>query len=142
MKNIIVLFASALFFLSADAHMIVGTPVLKGSLKTKVMINGVKTTCKIKIEDIKNLKFEDSYGNPGYTVRLNANLSGSDTKREISIRFSRDFVLTNMFQVGANTEVKDYEYASDDGVVLKIKTDGRLKSVMFPYQGQNVTCQF
>lgn len=141
MKKIILL-SSSLFLLTASAHTILGTPVLPGTLKTSILVNAVKTNCKVKVEKVRNLLFEDSYGNPGYTVRMNIDLSGDDLERKIKIRYDRDFTLTNMFQVGQTLEVRDYDYFSPEGATLKIKTDGRLHRVSFPFENTALTCSF
>jgi hypothetical protein len=42
---ILIAYSSAVF-----AHEIEGTLMLKGSLKTKIVVNGVKSTCRLKVE--------------------------------------------------------------------------------------------
>jgi hypothetical protein len=141
MKNII--FAMTLLSGSAFAHTIVGTPVLKGALKTKVFVDSVETTCRIKVEKIKNILEEDSYGNPGYSVRINVSLDGEDSKRKIKIKADQDVELSNMFQSGNEKIVQDFQYASADGVRMEIDVEGRLKSVQYPYKAnQTITCKF
>lgn len=141
MKNIFL--AAALVSTSAFAHTIVGTPVLKGALKTKVFVNTVETTCRIKVEKIKNILDEDSFGNPGYSVRINVSLDGEDSKKKIKIKADRDVEMINMFQSGNEKIVKDFEYASEDGVRMSIDEEGRLKSVSYPYSStQTVNCKF
>lgn len=141
MKYIIL--AAAMISTSAFAHTIIGTAVLKGSLKTKVFVNTVETTCRIKVEKIKNILSEDSYGNPGYAVRINVSLDGEDSKKKIKIKADRDVEMINMFQSGNEKIVKDFEYASEDGVLMTINEEGRLKSVSYPYSAsQTVVCKF
>lgn len=141
MKNIII---ASLFTLSAasSAQMIEGTMVLKGSIKTKLYVNNVKTTCKVKVEKVKNLMLEDSYGNPAYNVRINIDLSGKDHDRGVSVKFDRELWLNNLFTVGGKTEVRDLEYASNDGVKMKIDGEGRIENVSFPYASRLITCSF
>ena len=132
------LILSVLVISSAMAHTITGTPILKGSLKTKVTVNTVETECRVKVEKVKNLLEEDSFGNPAYNVRVNIALSGKDLKKKIEVKLDRDFQFRNLYADG----VRDYEYFSDEGATLKIKTDGRLQSVVVPYGTQKVTCNF
>ncbi|WP_408098687.1 hypothetical protein ACJVC5_07175 [Peredibacter sp. HCB2-198] len=141
MKNIIL--AVMLMVSAAYAHTIVGTPVLKGTLKTKLFVENVPSTCKVQIEKIWSSNNEDSYGNPGYHVRMDLNLSGYDMESGKTVKFDTKVMLSNMYTVGANRIVKDYEYATEDGkITLTIKTDGRLNSVSFPHKSQKVTCSF
>ena len=141
MKKIII---ASLISLSAvsSAHMIEGTPVLKGAIKTKIYVNNIKTTCRVKVEKVKNLMLEDSYGNPAYNVRVSISLSGNDYESGRSVKFDREVWINNLFSVGARTEVRDFEYASSDGISLKIDRNGRIKVVSFPYSGKTITCSF
>ena len=141
MKNIIL--AAMLLVSAAYAHTIVGTPVLKGTLKSKLFVENVPSTCKVQIEKIWSSNNEDSYGNPAYHVRTDLSLSGTDMDTGKSVKFSTKVMLTNMYTVGTNRIVKDYEYASEDGkIALTIKNDGRLNTISFPYKSQKVTCSF
>ncbi|MFP5385288.1 MAG: hypothetical protein ACLGHN_04375 [Bacteriovoracia bacterium] len=141
MKKIII---ASLISLSAasSAHMIEGTPVLKGAIKTKIYVNNIKTNCRVKVEKVKNLMLEDSFGNPAYNVRLSISLSGNDFERSLSVKFDREVWINNLFTVGNGTEVRDFEYASTDGINLKIDRHGRIKTVSFPYAGKIITCSF
>lgn len=142
MKNIILLVVSLMLSV-ASAHTITGTPVLKGTLKTKQMVDGVKSTCKVQIEKIWSSNNEDSYGNPGYSVRMDLSLSGNNIDTGKTVKVDEKVMLSNMFKNGTNVMVKDYEYATEDGrIALTIKTDGRLNTVSFPYKSQKVTCAF
>ena len=142
MKNIILLIG-LLFAIGASAHTITGTPVLKGTLKSKLMVDGVKSTCKVQIEKIWSTNNEDSFGNPGYMVRMDLSLSGNDIDTGKTVKVDQKLMLTNMFVNGTSSTVKDYEYLSEDKkVTLTIKTDGRLNTVAFPYKTQKVTCAF
>lgn len=141
MKKILI---ASLISLSAvsSAHMIEGTPILKGAIKTKIYVNNIKTTCRVKVEKVKNLMLEDSYGNPAYKVRVDISLSGNDNENSRSIKFDRDVWINNLFSIGNRTEVRDLEYASHDGINLKIDGNGRIKLVSFPYNGKAITCSF
>lgn len=141
MKKIILVTLAAIS-LSASAHTILGTQVLKGSIKTKLTINNVKTTCKIKVDKVKNLRLEDSFGNPAYNVRLEINLKGDDSERTVSIRYDKDIWLNNLFTTGTGSEVRDFEYAGLDGTKMTIDGNGRIKSVTFSYLNRPVTCAF
>ncbi len=141
MKNIILVTLAAIS-LSVSAHTILGTQILKGSIKTKFDLNGVKTTCKIKVDKVKNLRLEDSYGNPAYNVRLEINLKGDDSERSISIRYDKDIWLNNLFTNGTRSEVRDFEYAGLDGTKMMIDRNGRIKSVTFTYVNRPITCSF
>ena len=139
MKNIILLLALSL---TASAHMIEGTLMLKGAIKTKIVVNTVKTTCKVKIEKVRNLMQEDSLGNPAYIVRANISLDGSDFERSLSVKFDRDFMFDNLFTTATGTEVRDFDYKSPEGAAMKIDGEGRVKSVSFPTQYKLITCTF
>lgn len=141
MKTIIALLSTA-FILSASAHNIEGTLVLKGTIKTKIMVNNLKTTCKVKVEKVKNLMLEDSFGNPAYNVRLDINLSGNDYERNLSVKFDRDFWVNNLFSTNSGSMVKDLEYASEEGTQMLINRQGRIKSVSFPFNGRQINCAF
>ena len=140
MKMILAL-ALGTLSLASSAHLIVGTPVLKGTLKTKVNVKGIESTCKVKIDKIKNLMEEDSFGNPAYKIFVDVSLDGHDYNSGLSVRLNQSVVLTNLFQDGAGTIVKDYEYVSE-GYYLRISEDGRLKSLNIPFESRSITCSF
>lgn len=142
MKNIIFIILACMA-LNAGAHTIKGTLVLKGTLKSKLMVDGAETTCKVQVEKIWNLQVEDSYGNPGYSLRMDIGLSGFNSETSKSVRLNQKAFLTNMFKEGNESIVKDLEYASEKGdVTMQIKEDGRLSSVSFNYNQQKITCSF
>lgn len=141
MKNLIIGLVAA-FSLSAFAHNIEGTLILKGTIKTKMVINTVKTTCKLKIEKVKNLLVEDSFGNPAYNVRANISLDGEDMERRISVKMDKEVWFNNLFTVGAGTEVRDLEYAAADGSKMVIDSEGRIDSVSFLYNSRPINCAF
>src|SRR5690606_34295323 len=97
---------------------------------------------KVKVEKVKNLMQEDSYGNPAYNVRINLNLSGRDNERDLSVKFDRELWINNLFSVGNKTEVRDFDYASSDGVRMKIDSQGRIVNVVFPFNSKLITCSF
>lgn len=127
---------------TAFAHTIEGTQVLEGSLKTKLIVSGIETTCKVKIDKVKNLMEEDSYGNPAYNILVRMELSGNDYERSIKVRYDKRSWMNNLFQVGNKTEVRDFEYKAQDGSTLTINKSGRLVSASMPYQNKNITCTF
>lgn len=139
MKNLIVV-ATAILSLAAFAHEIEGTLVLNGSLKTKITVNGMKGTCKVKIVKVKNLLEEDSFGNPAYTVRIGVNVEAGPKRGGIEL--DKEFNLNNLFKVGEGSEVRDLEYASAEGVTMKIDSEGRLDTVVIPHGGHTITCAF
>ncbi len=121
----------------ASSYEIEGTQVLKGSLKTEIIIESIKTTCKIKIEDVKNLLEEDQYGNPGYKIKVDISLNGGEFLGPKKVKFDKTIFLTNLYQDG----VRDLEYFGSE-TTLKIKNDGRLSEVRFPYKYNTVICRF
>ena len=129
-----------LISLNASAHEIEGTLVLKGAIKTKVLISDVKTTCRAKIDKVKNLMLEDSFGNPAYKVKVSMSLSGND--KDISINYNRDFEFNNLFKSGSGSTVKDLEYAAADGAKMVVSSTGRIDSITFNYNHRPITCSF
>lgn len=127
---------------TAFAHTIDGTQVLEGSLKTKLMVSGIETTCKVKIDKVKNLMEEDSYGNPAYNILVRMELSGNDYERSIKVNYDKRSWMNNLFQAGNKTEVRDFEYKAQDGSTLIINQSGRLVSASMSYQNKKITCTF
>lgn len=142
MKKIFFFSALAAVSLSVNAHMIEGIQILKGAIKTKITINSVKTTCRVKVDKIKNLMLEDSWGNPAYNVRAVLGLDGDDYQRSLSIKTEKEAWFNNLFPNGAGTEVRDLEYRSSDGSTLTIDKQGRIKKVSLLYEGKMISCQF
>lgn len=142
MKHIILLLAAYALAAQANAHTIEGTLMLKGALKTKITVNNLKTTCKVKVEKVKNLLVEDSFGNPAYDVRASMSLDGSDFERNLSVKFDKEFRLNNLFTVGNGTEVRDLEYQSTEGATMLIDNQGRIKNATFPTQYGKISCAF
>jgi len=122
--------------LNVFSHTIKGTMVLKGSLKTRVFIKNKETSCRIKIEKVKNLLEEDSFGNPAYNVRAQIGLD--------SINFEKDIWLNNLFSLGKDmSEVRDFEYHSEDNSIkMKIDHEGRIKTVLVRYKDKDISCFF
>jgi hypothetical protein len=141
MKNIILALATLVSF-SASAHMIDGIQILKGSIKTKVMVNQVKTNCRVKVEKVKNLMQEDSFGNPAYKVLLNMQLDSGSIQRNGGINLTKDLWFNNLFQTMAGTEVRDLEYFSSEGSTLRIDREGRIKVISLLESGRTITCTF
>lgn len=132
----------AVFSMSAIAHNIEGTLILKGTIKSKLVVNTVKTTCKLKVEKVKNLLVEDSFGNPAYNVRTEISLDGEDLERRLSVKMNKEVWFNNLFTVAAGTEVRDLEYAAADGPKMMIDSEGRVLSVSFLYNSRPINCAF
>jgi hypothetical protein len=141
MKTLI-LFA-ALFSQVTYGHEIEGTRILNGSLKTKIRIDRVNTTCRLKVEKVRNLMKEDSYGNPAYRVDIKLTLDGFDSKSEKTIKMNRDVRVINLHEVGDKLKVSDVDYFNkDEDVKVKIDENGRLVSTSFKFQNRPITCEF
>ena len=135
---ILISFSATLF-----AHEIEGTLMLKGSLKTKITVNGVKTTCRLKVEKVKNLLEEDDFGNPAYQARVDISLDGNDIERGVRVKFDKELTVINLHQEGSVKKVKDLEYfAPGEKVKVLIDQEGRLVSTTFVFASQNITCVF
>src|SRR5690606_929272 len=132
----------AISSVSAFAHEIQGTLILKGSLKTKIIVNNIKTDCKVKIEKVKNLREEDAYGNPGYTVKTNISLDGSDSKTSTKVKYSKTQQFINMLEDNGLKKVSDFDYVGEDGSTMKINSQGRIKNVSFTCENKKITCAF
>ena len=141
MKKLIAILA--LISLGAHAQEIQGTLMLKGALKTKIVVNSVKTTCKLKVEKVRNLLEEDQFGNPGYQARVQISLDGSDFERNIKVKHDKELTVINMHTVDGLKTVKDFDYFNEaEKVKVVIDDGGRLVSTTFPYQSQSITCKF
>ena len=141
MKTLIALIAFA--SLSASAYEIKGTLMLKGSLKSKIVVNTVKTTCKLKVDKVTNILDEDEFGNPGYQARVEISLDGNDWERQLKVKFEKKLVVVNMYDVNGRKFVSDNEYRSVDGSIkVFIDDEGRLLETSFPFQNQNIKCVF
>lgn len=133
----------AIASLNTFAHTILGTPLLKGSIKTKIIVDTLETTCRVKIDKVRNLTFEDSYGNPGYTVQAIITLDASNIERNLSVSFKQNVKFENMHTVGDKIEARDFDFKSESGTeTMKIDKEGRIKSVTFNYNAQKTTCSF
>ena len=142
MKNQLILFLS-LISAGAFANDIQGTLMLKGSLKTKITVNGVASVCRLKVEKVKNLLEEDSFGNPGYQARVQISLDGRDLERDIKVKLDKDITVINLHLEKDLRRIKDLEYiSSEENIKLNIDSEGRIVSTIFPYQLQTITCNF
>lgn len=140
MKTLLIL---AFTLSSAFAHEIIGTQVLKGSRKVDIRVNNIKTTCLVKVEKVRNLLEEDSFGNPAYQVRMQAELKGEDKKAKLKIAYKKEFQMINIFPDGEGTRVEDFKYFSKEGdAKMQIDSDGRLKNFSFPFEDQTINCLF
>lgn len=131
---------AALITGTAFAQSITGVPVLKGALKTKTMVRGTQSTCKVKVSSIRNIREEDFYGFPGYKVIIDVNVEGRNENSERVIGIEREFVVTNFWNENGRVVAKDFEYFSEDGANLTIKPDGRLQNFAFNDNGTRITC--
>jgi hypothetical protein len=143
--NMKTLLAALLIFSTTaiKAHEIQGTLMLKGALKSKIVVNGVKSTCKLKVEKVKNLLEEDDFGNPAYQARIDITLDGNDFERGIRVKYAKELTVINLHKEGAVKKVKDLEYFSTtDKVTVLIDQQGRLMQTSFTYASQKITCVF
>ncbi len=134
------LLASLVLCSSAFARPIQGTLVLKGTLKTKIKVLNEKTTCKVKIEKVKNLlDQEDSFGNPAYQIRTQIELVGNE-----KMKYDREVVFINIFQTGTTSQVEDLKYfvKGEPATTMAADEDGHIKQVTFVAQNQNIICNF
>jgi hypothetical protein len=134
------LLASLVLCSSAFARPIQGTLVLKGTLKTKIKVFNEKTTCKVKIEKVKNLlEQEDSFGNPAYQIRTQIGLDGNE-----KIKYDREVVFINIFQTGTTSQVEDLKYfvKGEAATTMSVDEEGHIKQVTFVAQNQNIVCNF
>ncbi|MBA2403279.1 MAG: hypothetical protein H0V66_00795 [Bdellovibrionales bacterium] len=128
---------------SAMATEIQGTLMLKGTLKTKIVVNGVKTVCKIKVEKVKNLLEEDSAGNPAYQAKIQISLDGNDLERGVKVKLDKELTVINLHSDKDVRTVKDLDYfSSAEKVKVTIDSEGRLLSTSFPFQSQTIQCNF
>ena len=140
-KQLIVLLS--LISVGAFANEIQGTLMLKGSLKTKITVNGVASVCRLKVEKVKNLLEEDSFGNPGYQARVQISLDGRDLERDIKVKLDKNITVINLHLEKGLRRIKDLEYiSSEENIKLNIDSEGIIVSTIFPYQLQTITCNF
>ena len=142
MKTKLILLLS-LISVGANATEIQGTLMLKGTLKTDIMVNGVKSVCKLKVEKVKNLLEEDSFGNPAYQARIQISLDGRDFERSNKVKMDKDLTVINLHSEKNRRQVQDLEYFSiAENTKVTIDTEGRIVSTTFPFQGQTIKCNF
>jgi hypothetical protein len=107
------------------------------------VVNGVKSTCRLKVEKVKNLLEEDDFGNPAYQARVDISLDGNDMERGVRVKFDKELTVINLHQEGSVKKVKDLEYFStSEKVKIMIDQEGRLVSTTFAFGSQNITCVF
>ncbi len=138
----LITFALLLTTQASFAHEIEGTQMLKGGRETKIYVKDVKTKCSFDVEKVRNLMEEDSFGNPAYKVRVEVELSGKDKKKKIEVKFKKKFELNNLHKTATGSEVRDFDYASEEGARLKIDGSGRLTEIHFPFEGETISCLF
>jgi hypothetical protein len=134
---------TALLLISvAHAHEIKGTLILKGTAKTKVVVDGIEAKCNVKVDDVKNTLTEDSFKNPAYRVWTKVELSGK--AGEIKIEHKADLRFTNIHADGTRTKVSDESYIgeTEKRASLKIDEKGRIRSLVFPVGAKSITCTF
>lgn len=142
MKKILIALIS-LTSISSFAAPIEGTLMLKGSLKTKITVKNVKSVCKLKVDKVKNILEEDSFGNPGYSAKIEINLDGSDSERKIKVKVDKKVTVINMHTMDDVRQVKDFDYFNaEEKITLTIDSEGRIVSTSFPFEKQIITCKF
>jgi len=126
----------------AHAHEIKGTLILKGTAKTKVMVDGIESKCHVKVDEVKNTLTEDSFKNPAYRVWTKVELSGK--AGDIKIEHKAELRFTNLHADGAGTKVSDDSYLgeTEKRATMKIDEKGRIRAVVFPVGAKLVTCTF
>jgi hypothetical protein len=141
MKHLLI--ALALISTNALAHTITGQMVLKGTAKTKVMIQGSEVKCNIKIDEIKNNLIEDSFGNPAYRVWTKIDLASSFSATT-PIKYKLDVRFTNIHQTTQGRIVRDDLYVGEDvpRARMTVNEKGRIKQVVFPIGAEIITCNF
>ncbi len=130
--------------LSCFAVEIKGTLTLKGTAKTKVVVNGIESKCHIKVEEVKNSMTEDSFGNPAYRVWTRIELSGTNQDRTVKVEHKADVRFVNIQPAGKFTQVSDSDYVGENEPKAKLAIDekGRIRSAVFPVGASSVTCTF
>ncbi|MBY0516748.1 MAG: hypothetical protein K2P81_07565 [Bacteriovoracaceae bacterium] len=126
------------------ANEIQGTMMLKGTAKTKIIINGIEAKCSVKVDEVKNTMTEDSFGNPAYRVWTKIEVSGSNSDRTVKIDQSNSVRFTNLHKTAEGTQVDDFKYVSEDNSrsTLMINEKGRITSAEFPVGAKLVRCNF
>lgn len=126
----------------AHAHEIKGTLILKGTAKTKVMVDGIESKCHVKVDEVKNTLTEDSFKNPAYRVWTKVELSGK--AGDVKIEHKTELRFTNLHADGDGTKVSDDSYVgeTEKRATMKIDEKGRIRTVVFPVGARLVTCTF
>jgi len=127
----------------AQAHMITGQRVLKGTARTKVPLQGQELNCHVKVDEVKNNLVEDDFGNPAYYVWTKIDLRSGLSSAE-PVNHSLNVRFTNIARVGSGTMVSDEDYRGEDVTAARMRVDerGRIRSVTFPVGARSVTCNF
>ena len=141
MKTII-LMLTMLLSIEAFSHEIKGTLILKGTAKTKIILNGMEVRCHVKVDEVKNNMVEDSYGNPAYRVWTIIELSGGNSENRLSHK--QEIRFTNIHPETNGTIVLDDSYRGENVTSASMRIDerGRIKSVSFPFNGRSLSCSF
>lgn len=141
MKHLLI--ALALVTTAAQAHTITGQMVLKGTAKTKIMIQGSEAKCNVKIDEIKNNLIEDSFGNPAYHVWTKIELASS-LSATTPINYKLDVRFTNIHKTADGKMVRDDLYVGEDvpRARMTVNEKGRIKQVVFPVGADTITCNF
>ena len=132
--------ASLVLCSSAFARPIQGTLVFKGAVKSKIKVFNEKTTCRVKVEKVKNiLEEEDSFGNPAYQIRTQLELNGNE-----KIKYDREVVFINLHKTGTTSQVEDLKYfvKGEPTTTMTVDEEGRIKQVTFIASNQNIVCNF
>jgi hypothetical protein len=137
------LIALSLVSTASMAHTITGQMVLKGTAKTKVMIQGSEARCNVKIDEIKNNLVEDSFGNPAYYVWTKIDLTSS-LSATTPIKYKLDVRFTNIHKTTDGRIVRDDLYVGEDvpRARMTVNEKGRIKQVVFPIGAETITCNF
>lgn len=134
----------ALTSLSSFAAEIKGTLMLKGTAKTKVVVNGIESKCHVKVDEVKNSMTEDSFGNPAYRVWTKIELSGTNQDRTVRVEHKAEVRFVNIHPTGKFTQVSDSDYVGENEPKAKLVIDekGRIRTAVFPVGATTVTCTF
>jgi uncharacterized protein YxjI len=128
------------------AHVIEGTPILKGKIRGTGNYLGEKVECSIFVSEVKNEFMEDQFGNPSYKVEANVKFSTEIriNGKKKSAKISKNITFTNR-AIRTNL-VSDTDYRSvveTDEVEFKANSEGRLvemSAVVLPKH--KVKCTF
>jgi hypothetical protein len=135
----------ALSSVTALAHTIRGTAVLRGKAEGLAWVNGVQIECVVKLDKkkITNLLDEDRYGNPAYQVEAEISLVSKD-RRALPLRERHEVRFINMHTDAEGKIVRDEAYfaPTDRRFNFTIDANGRFKVLYAPSAVGNVVCRF